>query len=263
MSVKKLSVVIIAQNEAHQIDDCLASIAFADEIIVLDSGSTDGTPAICGTYTPNVIKTDWPGDGPQRNRGILRATGDWVLCLDADEVVSPLLRTEIETILAHDPPIDGFYIPFRSYYCGRHIRYGDWRHEKHLRLFRQAKGTYTSSAVYGAQGAHCKPHVEGIVSQLKGWITHHPFSTLDRMLAKLNTYSTGSAAIRHADGQRASLRTAIGHGLWAFIRGYCLKAGFLDGREGFILAMSNAQGTYYRYLKLMYLSEKNTPVRVK
>ncbi len=253
---RSLTVVVITYNEAHHIQACLESVAFAQEILVLDSGSTDETVALAQQYTPHVWGVDWPGDGPQRNRGIEKATGDWILCLDADERVSPALAQELKSLTASQESTahGGFSIPFQSHYLGRAIRFGDWRAERHIRLFRRGFGHYSSSTVYGAQGAHCKPEIEGSVGRLQHPILHYPYPDLETVLRKVNQYSSGGAALRHRLGQKSSLAKALLKGLWTFIRGYFLKAGFLDGKEGLLLAISNAEGTYYRYLKLMYLS---------
>lgn len=245
----KLSVIVITKNEAHNLDDCLKSVGFADEIVIFDSGSTDDTVAIARRYTPHVTVTpDWPGDGPQKNRALDKTQYEWVLCLDADERVSKKLACEIKNILQHDTSFAAFDIPYQSTYCGKTIRFGDWRGESHIRLFRRHAARFTENVV------HCHLHVQGSIGRLTHTIIHHPFPHLDAMLHKLNDYSSQSAKSLYARGKRASLWTAFSHGLWTLFRGYVLRGGFLDGREGFILAMSNAQGTYYRYLKLMYLS---------
>lgn len=253
-----LSVVIITYQEESNIQACLESVSFADEIIVLDSGSVDHTVNIARQYTSKVFVVDWPGDGPQRNRGIEMATQEWVLCLDADEQVSPSLAAEIKNIVLNTS-YDGFSIPFLSHYLSKPIYFGDWRKERHTRLFKKASGRYSGSDVYGAQGAHCRPIVEGRVGDLKGLILHYPYPTLEKVLQKMNQYSSGSAAIKHASGQKSSLYKALFRGFWAFLRGYILRAGFLDGKEGFILAFSNAEGVYYRYLKLWLYARDNKP----
>ncbi|HKY69528.1 MAG TPA: glycosyltransferase family 2 protein [Gammaproteobacteria bacterium] len=245
----KLSVIIVTKNEAHNIRACLESIAFANEVILYDCGSTDGTPEIALQYTQKVTVTkDWPGDGPQKNRALKDATQDWVLCLDADERVSSLLAQEIQETIP-STPYDAFSIPFHSYYCGHLIRFGAWRGERHVRLFKRQKGRFTEDKV------HCHLQVLGKTGKLKQSVLHYPFHHLGSMLHKLNDYSTQSAASLFQAGKKASLFTAISHGFWAFFQSYFLKFGFLDGKEGFILAVSNGQGTYYRYLKLMYLTE--------
>lgn len=247
----KLSVILITKNEAHNVADCLASVNFADEIIVFDSGSTDGTVDICKQYTPHVTVTpDWPGDGPQKNRALAQASGTWILCLDADERVSSSLAKEIQQTIASSN-LCAFAIAYQSTYCGKVIRFGDWHNESHIRLFRRTQASFSSAIV------HCQLTVQGKIGKLKSPIIHHPFPHLAAMLHKMNDYSTQSARIYFQQGKKASLATAITRSLWAFFRGYFLKLGFLDGREGLLLAMSNAQGTYYRYLKLMYLCEQN------
>ncbi|MFI4936996.1 MAG: glycosyltransferase family 2 protein [Candidatus Berkiellales bacterium] len=247
----KLSVIVVTKNEAENIDACLKSVSFADEIIVFDSSSTDGTPDICRNYTHQVtITSDWPGDGQQKNRALACAQGDWVLCLDADERVSPELAAEIRTTMMQSSHA-AFALRFQSTYCGKPIRFGDWRNESHVRLFRRTKAKFTDDIV------HCHLQVEGSIGKLNHFVTHHPFHHLNAMLAKMNHYSSQSAKTLFNHGKKASLLTALSHRLWCFIRGYFLKGGFLDGREGFLLALSNAEGTYYRYLKLMYLSEQS------
>ena len=245
----KLSVIVVTKNEAHNIVDCIQSVQFADEIIIFDSGSTDGTPDICRQFTPHVVVTaDWPGDGPQKNRALEIATGEWVLCLDADERLTPELAKEIQATVLNAQE-NAFSIPYRSTYCGRLIRFGDWRGEEHTRLFKRNKAKFTEDIV------HCHLKVEGSIGKLKEYIIHHPFHHMGALLHKMNDYSTQSAKNHFNRGKKATLWTALSHSIWSFFRGYFLKMGFLDGREGFLLAVSNAEGTYYRYLKLMYLWE--------
>lgn len=247
----KLTVIVITKNESHNIEDCLKSVSFADEIIVFDSGSEDETVSIAKRYTPLVTVTpDWPGDGPQKNRALNTASGDWVLCLDADERVTPPLAEEIKNIIASKQIFAAFDIPYQSTYCGKPIRFGDWKNESHIRLFQRHLARFTENIV------HCHLVVNGKVGKLKNKILHHPFHHLGAMLYKLNDYSTQGAKALFEKGRKATLCTAISHAAWAFLNGYIFKLGFLDGREGLILALSNAQGTYYRYLKLMYLCEK-------
>jgi len=248
-----LSVIVVTKNEAHNIRACLESVNFADEIIVFDSGSTDGTPQICLEYTPHVVCTpDWPGDGPQKNRALKHVNSDWVLCLDADERVTPQLANEIQQRIRTTDK-SAFAIPYRSTFCGKIMRFGDWRNEQHLRLFKHHGAHFTEDRV------HCHLKINGQKDRLKHHIIHHPFHHLDAMLYKLNTYSTQSALEKFQQGKHASLLTALSHSLWSFIRGYFLRLGFLDGKEGFLLAVGNAQGTYYRYLKLMYLCQQRAP----
>lgn len=252
MTRPTLSVILITKNEAELVAQCLESVKWADEIIVVDSGSTDATVDICRRYTDKVVVTDWPGFGPQKNRALAMATGDWVLSIDADEEVTPELRSSIEAAIAQPAAFANAYRLSRfSSYCGRFMRHGGWWPDPVLRLFKRDKGRFSDDRV------HERVLVDaGSIEQLEGLLMHYSFRSLDQVLAKVNHYSSENAAMLLNRGKSANLSTAIIHGLWTFLRCYILKAGFLDGREGFILAISNAEGSYYKYLKLMYLSEK-------
>jgi glycosyltransferase involved in cell wall biosynthesis len=248
MTLPSLSVIIITKNEAELIGQCLESVKWANEIIVVDSGSTDDTTKICRRYTDKVIVTDWPGFGPQKNRALSLATGDWVLSIDADEEVTPALADEIRNTLTA-PSATAYTLSRMSSYCGRFMKHSGWWPDPVLRLFKRDAGTFTDVRV------HERVVVKGTVDSLNETLLHHSYRSLDQVLNKVNHYSHESAIALQEKGRRASLSTAIGHGLWTFFRTYILKLGFLDGREGFILAVSNAEGTYYRYLKLMYFNE--------
>jgi glycosyltransferase involved in cell wall biosynthesis len=241
----KLSVVIITLNEAHAIEDCLRSVEFADEIIVLDSGSSDGTPEICRRYTPHVFETDWPGFGIQKNRAINKATGDWILNLDADERVSPELADEIRKAV-ESRQYDGFDIRFSCSFLGRVLKHGDWGRTRNLRLVRRGRGRFTESEV------HEQLVVEGSVGQLNATIIHHSMDSLEELLEKINRYSSCGAAEKRKRSQKSSLGKALSHGSWTFFRSYFLRRGFLDGQEGFFEAFGSFLGCFFRYAKLMY-----------
>jgi glycosyltransferase involved in cell wall biosynthesis len=242
-----LSVAIIARNEAHAIRACLESIAWADEIVVLDSGSTDATVEICRAFGAKVEITDWPGYGAQKNRAIGRCCGAWILSLDADERVSPALRAEVERAIAEPSDAAAYRMPRLSSYCGRPMRHSGWWPDHVTRLFRRGRGHFSDDLV------HERLIVDGRTRTLHEPLLHDTCVDLDEVLDKLNAYSSAGARQMLARGKRGSLGRAIGHGLWTFLRTYVLRAGFLDGREGFMLAVSNAEGAYYRYLKLMLL----------
>jgi glycosyltransferase involved in cell wall biosynthesis len=205
---------------------------------------------ICRTFTDRVYETDWPGFGIQKNRALSHARCDWVLSLDADERVTPALAGEIrERLLHNQTSANGLTIPFQSSYLGRTMRHGDWRNERHLRLFRRSAGRFSDDPV------HERLIVDGEIGTLENPILHYSFASLEEVLDKVNRYSTAGAERRFASGKRSSLLKALSHATWTFFRGYVLKAGFLDGREGFLLAVSNAEGSYYTYLKLLYMFE--------
>ncbi len=245
-----LSVIVITKNEAHAIRACLESVAWADEIVVLDSGSADGTVEICGEYTSRVYSTDWPGFGPQKNRALDLATGDWVLSLDADERVPAELRAEIHAAMSSSAA-DAFRMPRLSSYCGRFMRHGGWWPDHVTRLFRRGRGRFSDDLV------HERLIVDGTTGTLRQHLIHLAFADLEEVLNKINSYSSSGARSAARSDKSGSLGKAVFRGLWAFVRTYVLRAGFLDGKEGFMLAVSNAEGTYYRYLKLMYLTRKD------
>ncbi|MGZ8157174.1 MAG: glycosyltransferase family 2 protein [Methylobacter sp.] len=246
-----LSVVIITKNEAGHIGRCLESVSWADEIIVLDSGSVDDTVAICRQYTDKVYQTDWPGFGIQKQRAVDKAGGDWILSVDADEVVTPELRSEIEKALQQEH-YKGYEIPRLSSYCGRQMRHGGWWPDHVLRLFRRDCGQFTESVV------HEIIIVQGPVGRVRSPLLHDAFINLDEVLHKVNSYSTLGAEMLYRRGVRSSLGKAVLKGLWTFIRTYWIKAAFLDGRQGLMLAISNAEGTYYKYLKLLELQNRQS-----
>jgi glycosyltransferase involved in cell wall biosynthesis len=244
-----LSVIIIAKNEAAHIVRCLESVEWAEEVIVLDSGSTDDTVAICRRHTDKVFETDWPGFGIQKQRALEKAQGDWVLSIDADEVVSAELRQEIEQAMA-SPQFDGYAIPRLSDYCGRAIKHGGWWPDHVLRLFRREAGQFTDSPV------HERVIVRGEIGRLQSPLLHEAFVNLDEVLHKVNSYSTLGAEMLYQKGIRSSLSKAVLKGFWTFFRTYFVKASLLDGRQGFMLAVSNAEGAYYKYLKLWELQAR-------
>jgi len=248
-SANMLSVIIITKNEAANIRACLDSVSWADQIVVVDTNSTDQTPSICREFTSHVYDHDWPGFGIQKNRALDYATTNWVLSLDADERVTPELRQEIEAVL-REPTADAYRIPRLSNYCGHFIRHSGWYPDYVTRLFRRDKARFSDDLV------HECIMVDGSTAQLKGRLLHYAFEDFEEVLHKVNQYSSAGAIMMQRRGRQASLTKAVLRGLWSFMRTYVLRGGFLDGREGFMLAVSNAEGTYYRYLKLMRLNQR-------
>jgi glycosyltransferase involved in cell wall biosynthesis len=247
---QKLSVTIITKNEEAAIVACLESIAWADEIIVVDSGSTDKTIEICKAHGANVHSSrEWPGFGPQKNLALSLASHDWVLSIDADERVSSNLRDEIQQVLSLNLQNTAFRIPRSSSYCGQFMHHSGWFPDYVLRLFPRLTAKFSDDIVH--------EHVifKGEVRTLKNPILHISYTDLEEVLDKTNRYSSDGAQMFAERGKKSSLSKAVLHGLWAFFRTYVLRLGFLDGRMGFILAVSNAETTYYRYLKLMLLTK--------
>jgi glycosyltransferase involved in cell wall biosynthesis len=246
-----LSVVLIARDEEGSIGAALDSVQWADEVVVVDSGSTDRTVEIARARGAKVMVTsDWPGFGAQKNRALDQATREWVLSLDADERVTPELRQEIAAVVAAGGPHDAYEMARLSSYCGHFMRHGGWWPDRVTRLFRRGSARFSDDLV------HERVVVKGSTGRLKGHLLHRAYEDLEEVLRKTDQYSTAGASMRHAAGERGSVTRAVAHGLWAFFRTYVLRAGFLDGRHGFMLAVSNAETTYYRYVKLMLLGEK-------
>jgi glycosyltransferase involved in cell wall biosynthesis len=247
----QLSVILITKNEAGNIRACLESVSWADEIIVVDSGSTDGTIDIAREFTQQVYVHDWPGFGPQKNRALGYATKEWVFSIDADERVSDELRTEIEKVL-HSPSnnFDAYLVSRLSNFCGRFMRHSGWYPDLLPRLFKRGTTKFSNDLV------HERLIVDGQIGRLQGILLHYSFDDMDEVLHKINQYSTAGAAMMFERGKRTTLVGAVLRGFWSFVRTYLLRSGFLDGQKGFMLAISNAEGTYYRYLKLLMLQEK-------
>lgn len=246
-----LSVILITRNEAHNLDDCLQSVrALAGEIVIVDSASTDATLEIAQRYGAVVASPpDWPGFGPQKNRALDLATGTWVLSIDADERVPADLAREIAAVLAADAPALAYKMPRLSWYCGRFIRHSGWRPDYVVRLFRRGQARFSNDLVH----EQLLPTVP--VKALRHSLLHYSYLDFSQVLRKTDAYSTAAAQQAFAKGKRASLGQALGHGLWAFVRTYLLRAGFLDGAHGLALAISNAQASYYKYLKLWHLGQ--------
>ncbi len=240
----KLSVVVITKDEEAAIGRCLDSVRWADEIVVLDSGSTDRTVVIARQHGARVeVSADWPGFGPQKNRALALAGGEWVLSLDADEWVPEDLAAEIRAAIVSPDGHAGFELPRSSSFCGREMRHSGWWPDHILRLFRRDAARFSEDIV------HERVLLDGRVGRLTRPLRHESFVSLHEVVDKMNRYSTAGAQMRVMRGKGGSVGAAVARGLWAFVRTYVLRAGFLDGREGFVLAVANAEGTYYRYLK--------------
>lgn len=249
MTRPTVSVSIITLNEARNIRACLESVTWVDEIIVLDSGSTDATMDICREFTERVYtSTDWPGFGRQKNRAVERTSGDWVLVLDADERVGPELRDELERLFASSAKESVYEMPRRSFYCGKPIRHSGWWPDYVPRLFRRGQARFSEDLV------HERLVFAGKAGRLHSPLLHDSYHDLSEVLQRIDRYSTAGAE-NLRERKHGSLGKAIRHGLWTFFKTYILRLGFFDGREGFMLAVSNAEGVYYRYLKLYYLQQ--------
>ena len=246
-----ISAIIITRNESRNLADCLRGLDWCDEIIVLDSGSTDGTQELARSLGARVVvRADWPGFGPQKNRALDCVQTTWVLSIDADERVTPKLADEIRTIIAHPDAANAYSLPRLSSYCDQFMRHGGWYPDQVVRLFRRGTARFSDDIV------HESLQTTGWVGEMRQDLIHISYRSLDDVLEKMNRYSTAGALKAAAKGRTASLLSAWLHSRWAFLRAYVLRLGFLDGRLGFVLACSIAHETWYRHLKLWQLTRE-------
>ncbi|CAG9245095.1 Lipopolysaccharide core biosynthesis glycosyltransferase WaaE [Paraburkholderia unamae] len=246
-----LGVAIITKNAALRLAQCLDAVAFADDIVVIDGGSTDGTADIARAHGARVIEeTAWPGFGPQKNRALDALATDWVLSIDADEVVSPELAASIRAAIAA-PQADVYAVDRLSSFCGTWIRHSGWYPDWIPRLFKRGRARFSDDLV------HERLVFDASAQRLTGKLLHYSYEDFDAVLRKLDAYSGAGARQRAANGKSGSFGKAVVRGAWAFVRTYVLRAGFLDGRAGFQIAVFNAETVYYRFLKLALLNGKD------
>jgi glycosyltransferase involved in cell wall biosynthesis len=244
--VPKLSVTVVAKNEAANLDAALASVAWADEIVVVDSHSTDDTVAIARRHTDRVVVHEWLGHIEQKNYAASLASHDWILSLDADERVTLELATELQGLQAGAPAEAAFRIPRVTWHLGRWIRTTDWYPDYQLRFYDRRRARWTGRYVHEAL------QLEGAAGQLKGEIQHYAYRDIADHLETIDRYTTLAAKQMHEDGRRAGLLQIAGHPPLAFLRNYVARGGIRDGIPGFIISSMNA---YYVFLKFAKLRE--------
>ena len=241
-----LTVTVITRNESAHIAAALESVAWANEIIVVDSESTDDTVAIAKRYTDHVVVRPWPGYLEQKNYAASLATGDWILSLDADERVTPELAGEIKALLATEPASQAYRMPRVAFHLGRWIRTTDWYPDFQLRLFDRRRGRWTGNYV------HETVTVDGHVGSLAGELQHYPFRNISEHLVTIDRYTTLAAKQMYESGRRASVTDLLFQGPLAFLRNYVAKSGASDGAVGLVISVMNA---YYVFLKFAKLWE--------
>ena len=252
-----IAAVLIVKNEAPVLDVCLEKLAWADEIIVLDSGSNDNTMDVAGKYTEHVYQdTNWQGYGVQRQRAQAKTTADWILMIDADEHVSDQLRVEIQQVVAEDNRSKVYEIPILPWCFGRFIRHSGWYPAYKVRLYAN------QAAKYGPERVHEKLYYSSdvVTKQLKGDLYHYTYRDLEHYLVKSAAYAREWAQQRKESGKSSSLFKGILHGVGCFIKMYLLKAGFLDGKQGFLLALLSAHSTFVKYADL-WIRTKTSDVK--
>lgn len=244
-----LSIIIITKNEAYNIAECIQSASFADEIIVVDSGSTDETVSIAKKLGAKTFKTDWKGFGLQKNRAINLSTGDWIFSIDADERIPYGLKKEIQDA-TNQNEFNAFDVPRSSFFISKFMNHSGWYPDRTKRLFKKGSAQFSPHQVH----EHLETNEK--IGHLNTALIHYSYRDYETLVNKMNLYSTAGAAEFNQRGKKSSLGKAISHGTWAFIRTYFIKLGFLDGSPGLILAIANAETTYYKYLKLCFLKSK-------
>ncbi|SVA84950.1 uncharacterized protein METZ01_LOCUS137804 [marine metagenome] len=247
----KLSVYIIAYNEAEKIRDCINSVLWADEIIVADSHSTDGTTEIASKLGAKVIHIPFKGYGDLRNQAISNCKGDWIFSLDSDERCTEEVRDEIIALI-DNAPLDIYQVPRKNFFMGRWIKHSGWYpNYRQPQLFRNGKMRYTMESVHEGYISHSDKEI-GVI---KNFIWQFPFKNTEEILRKANRYSTLGVQKLQEKEKNSTVFKAFLHGSWSFIKHYIFKLGFLDGGPGFVIAFGNFEGTFYRYVKLMEAQE--------
>jgi glycosyltransferase involved in cell wall biosynthesis len=244
-----LSLVVISQDERDRIEACLASVPFADEVLVIDSGSSDGTPELARSLGARVVETDWPGHVAQKNRGLDWATHDWVLSLDADERLSEQAQRSVRAALADPGGAAGFSLPRCSTWQGRPMRHGRWYPDRKVRLVRR------SLARWAGVDPHDTLHVDGEVVRLAGDIEHDPYRSLDEHLRTIDRYTAIHARSLHDAGVRARRIDVWLRPPLHFVDAMVVRAGLLDGWRGVAVASLGARHTFLKWSRLRRMSE--------
>jgi len=257
-----LSVAIVTLNEEENLSRTLASVAWAEEIVVVDSGSTDRTVEIARSYGAIVIEREWPGFAAQKNFAIAQCTGTWILTLDADEEVSPELQQQIRLLLSSNPPTDAYYLKRRNLFLGRWIKHGGFYPDPKLRLFRRSTANFDITPKFEERPVHEVIAFDGESATLDYDLIHHAYPTLSHYIEHMDRYSTLGAEILVGRGR-------VSHSRWAFVLhvfylpaltfqwNYFCRLGFMDGREGLLLHLYHATYTSWKYAKAWELSRSN------
>lgn len=243
----RLTAVVITKDAGDRLAFCLDSLSFADEILVYDGGSTDRTTEIAGAHGARVVAAgEWQGFGVQRQRAQAEAAGDWIFMVDADERVGPELAAEIRAAVAVDDERTAYAVPRRTWVFGRYLAHGGWWPDYVVRLYHRHTGRYDDALVH--ERLQLEPGAQ--ISRLKYPLLHHSYRDMAEYLVKSARYARAWADSRVRQGRTASLAQGIRHAIGCFVRMYVLRAGFLDGRAGFLLALLSSHSTFVKYADL-------------
>jgi len=248
-----LSLCVITRDAGGQLAECLASAPFAGEIVVVDSGSRDDTVEIARRCGARVVVQPWLGFGPQKNFAVAQAAHDWVLCLDADERITPELGASIQSALAQAPVAAAFAVARRNRFLGRWLRHGEGYPDWIVRLFDRRRARWTDEPVHENVAA------SGPVARLSGDLLHASAESLDAYVAKQNHYTTLQAAAMHARGERAGGMRLVASPLARFLRFYVVRLGFLDGVPGLVHIAIGCFASFMKYAKLRALWATDSP----
>ncbi len=243
-----LSVAIITKNEETRLPGCLKSISLADDIVVVDSGSTDRTVETAKEFGCRVFVEDWKGYGPQKNSAIEKCKHEWVLLLDADERLAPGTREIIGGVLGN-PQADAYAVKRKNYLHGRWLKHSGYWPDRQVRLVNRDRGSFLGTI-------HEKWTTNGPIEKLDACIEHYAFSGYSDMLKTLDEYSTVIAGELYASGRRANVLSAPCHGIGMFLKIYFLELGLLDGMDGLVTALLKAGGSFFKYAKLLELQRE-------
>jgi glycosyltransferase involved in cell wall biosynthesis len=252
----KLTVITITRDEERNIVECLDSVRWADQLVVVDSGSVDRTVDLARRFTGDIYTIDWEGYGHARNFALDHAAGEWILWLDADERVPPELATEIQDLVGRDVSgFSGFSVARRAYFLGKWIRHCGWYPSRVVRLFRKDRGRFSENRV------HERLDLQGEVGMLRHDLLHFTDQHLQQYLTKFNRYTTLAAQDMAANGRRFRLADLLVRPPFVFVKMYVLRLGFLDGIHGFILSVLSSAYVFSKYAKLWELSRADARER--
>ena len=252
--MQKLTAIVPVFNEEQNLEDCLRGLSWAEEILVVDSYSRDGTLSIARRYTDRILQHEYINSAAQKNWTIPQARHDWVLIVDADERVTDALREEIRRVLRAEggPPCDGYRIRRQTYFWGKPIRYCGWQHDRVLRLFNRDKGRYEEKEV------HADVVIQGKTGDLEAPLIHYTYRDFKQYFAKFQRYTDWGALDLQKRGKEARWYHLLLHPAFRFLRMYIFQRGFLDGLHGLVLCLLAAFSVFTKYAKLWELNQKRS-----